>query len=113
MLLGVLKPAILATDVHLSQLPQSLSEMRNHYQGSFHAGSQSSFVVIDRYTPRLRPSRTRPAKISTPNVYALAGEHVAQLLVIRAQDLRILQKMLGFVRDKCVDDSCTGIKDSC
>jgi hypothetical protein len=51
MLLGVLKPAILATDVHLSQLPQSLSEMRNHYQGSFHAGSQSSFVVIDRYTP--------------------------------------------------------------
>jgi hypothetical protein len=27
-LLGVLKPAILETDVHLSQLPQSLSEMR-------------------------------------------------------------------------------------
>jgi hypothetical protein len=27
-LLGVLKPAIWETDVHLSQLPQSLSEMR-------------------------------------------------------------------------------------
>jgi hypothetical protein len=26
--MGVLKPAILETDVHLSQLPQSLSEMR-------------------------------------------------------------------------------------
>jgi hypothetical protein len=43
-------------------------------------------------------------------VYALAGEHVAQLLVIRAQDLRILQKMLRFVRDKCADDACTESK---
>jgi hypothetical protein len=32
MLLSVLKPAILETDLHLSQLPQSLSEIINQYR---------------------------------------------------------------------------------
>jgi hypothetical protein len=55
--LGVLKPAIVETDVHLSQLPQSLSEMRLINTKRFNAGLIVSDESASRDIKELKTSR--------------------------------------------------------
>jgi hypothetical protein len=44
--LGLLKPAIAETDVHLSHLPQSLSEITSQYRASFNAELREEEPVL-------------------------------------------------------------------
>jgi hypothetical protein len=68
-LLGVLKPAILETDVHLSQLPQSLSEMRlintKHPLMRDWLSAMSQEVKTSRFKKSKTPRVTRDCVIGT------------------------------------------------